>query len=152
MVLPVPTQSSALTTKDGTPSTHAYRWMDSVGEGINSLTTSNAGKASKTQTWSQSWLIEFPDAKDYRVEVNAALARTITSVTTKSRTGTCTLTPKINTTALGGGANSVSTTEQTKTHSSANSIAVGDDLVLTVSAVSSCENVSITVSGTITLA
>jgi hypothetical protein len=111
-----------------------------------------AGKAAKSQTWEQSWLIEFPDNKDYRVVVNSALARTITGVTTRSSSGTCTLTVKINTTALGGTANSVSSTESTQAHSSANEVAAGDDIVLTVSANSSAENVSVTLTGAFSLA
>lgn len=112
----------------------------------------SAAKAAKTQTWEQSWLIEFADDKDYRVVVNSALARTITSVTTRSSTGTCTLTVKIGTTALGGTANSVSTSEQTQAHSSANAVAVGDDIVLTVSANAGAEDVSVTLAGSLTLA
>jgi len=112
----------------------------------------NAGKAAKAQTWEQSWLIEFADDKDYRVVVNSALARTITGVTTRSTVGTCTLTVKINTTALGGTANSVSTSESTQAHSSANAVAVGDDIVLTVSSNSGAEGVSVTLTGTLTLA
>jgi hypothetical protein len=111
-----------------------------------------AGKAAKSQTWEQSWLIEFPDNKDYRVVVNSALARTITGVTTRSSSGTCTLTVKINTTALGGTANSVTSTESTQAHTSANAVAVGDDIVFTVSANSSAENVSVTLTGTFSLA
>lgn len=127
-------------------------WYLALKKIVGNASNLSAGKASVTQTFEQSWIIEYPEDKDYRVVVNAALARTITSVTTKSSTGTCTLTVKINSTALGGTANSVSTTEQSQAHSSANEIAAGDDLVLTVSSVSSCENVSITVSGTLTLA
>lgn len=112
----------------------------------------STGKAAKTQTWEQSWLIEFPDNKDYRVVVNSALARKITGVTTRSSAGTCTLTVKINTTALGGTANSVSSTESTQSHSSANAVSVGDDIVFTVSANSSAENVSVTLTGTLDLA
>jgi len=125
------------------------RWMKKQAREAASLST---GKAAKTQTWEQSWLIEFPDNKDYRVVVNSALARTITGVTTRSSTGTCTLTVKINTTALGGTANSVSTTESTRAHSSANAVAAGDDIVFTVSSNSSAENVSVTLTGTFDLA
>jgi hypothetical protein len=111
-----------------------------------------AGKAAKSQVYEQSFLLKFPDNGDERVVINAALARTITSVTTRSSTGTCNLTVKINTTALGGTANSVSSTESTQAHSSANAVAVGDDIVFTVSANSSAENVSVTLTGTLSLA
>jgi hypothetical protein len=111
-----------------------------------------AGKAAKSQVYEQSFLLKFPDNGDERVVINAALARTITGVTTRSSSGTCTLTVKINTTALGGTANSVSTSESTQTHSSANVVAEGDDVVLTISSNSSAENVSVTLTGTLTLA
>jgi hypothetical protein len=126
-----------------------HRWMKGQQRQAAEL---SSGKASVNQTWEQSWLIEFADNKDYRVVINSALARTITGVTTRSSSGTCTLTVKINTTALGGTANSVSTSEQTQSHSSDNAVAVGDDIVLTVSSNSGAENVSVTLTGTLTLA
>ena len=112
-----------------------------------------AGKAAKSQT--ETWgigPIEFPDNKDYRVLINAARGFTINSVSTRCATGSCTLTVKINMTALGGTANSVTTSESTQTHSSANVVAEGDDVVLTISANSSAEDVSISMSVTETLA
>lgn len=110
------------------------------------------GKASTTQTAFMTFLIETADDKDYRVLINSPIAFTINSVTTKSSTGTCTLTGKINTTALGGTANSVSTTESEQAHTSANAVAVGDDVVLTVSSNSAAENVSVTIKCTLALA
>lgn len=142
-------QPNALIDAKGQPTQTGYRYWKSLGDSVRTMVT---GKASVSQSWEQSFFLEYPDAKDYRMVVNAALARTITSVTTRSSTGTATLTVKINTTALGGTANSVSTTEQTQTHTTANSVAAGDDIVFTVSSVSSCENVSVTLAGTLTLA
>lgn len=92
-----------------------------------------------------SGLIMFPEDTDYRLIVNIPSGKVIESTTTKSGSGTCTATFKINSTALGGTANSVSTTEQTQSHSSENEMAEGDDLVLTVSSNSSCEKLSFTV-------
>lgn len=140
---------AGLVAKNGTATGEMQRWMKDQARSAAEL---NAGKAVKTQTWEQSWLIEYADDKDYRVVVNSALARTITGVTTRSNAGTCTLTVKINTTALGGTANSVSTTEQTQAHASANTVAAGDDIVLTISSNSIAENVSVTLTGTLTLA
>jgi len=145
-------EGTGLVAKDGKATGEMARWMKQQSRGAAALQTGVAGKAAKTQTYEQSWLIEYPDNKDYRVVINAALARTITGVTTRSSTGTCTVTVKINTTALGGTANSVTTTESTQAHSSANALAVGDDIVLTVSANSSAENVSVTLIGTVDLA
>lgn len=95
--------------------------------------------------------IEYPENKDYRIIVASKYARTINEITTVCSTGTATVTGKINSTNLGGTANSASTTEQTQTHSSANSVAVGDDIVLTISAVSSIKNLSINIKATRTL-
>jgi hypothetical protein len=142
-------EGTGLVAKDGTATGEMARWMKKSARDAAAL---GSGKAAKSQTWEQSWLIEFPDNKDYRVVVNSALARTITGVTTRSSAGTCTLTVKINTTALGGTANSVSSTESTQSHSSANAVAVGDDIVFTVSANSAAENVSVTLTGTMSLA
>ena len=122
-----------------------------LAENRNAIDTLEAGRAVKSQTWEQSWLIQYPEDGDYRVVIDAAVARTITEVTTRSSAGTATLTVKINTTALGGTANSVSTSEQSQAHASANAVAVGDDIVLTFSSTSSAENVSVKISGTLTL-
>lgn len=123
-----------------------------LAENRGAIDTLESGKATSSQKWEQSWLIQFPEDGDYRVVVDAEVARTITEVTTICTTGTATLTVKINTTALGGTANSVSTSEQAQSHSSSNSVAIGDDIVLTFSSTSSCENVSVKISGTLSLA
>ena len=69
-------------------------------------------------------------------------------MTTKSASGTCTATWKINSTALGGTANSVSSSEQSQAHSSNNVFAAGDDIVLTVSSNSSCLKMAWTITYT----
>lgn len=89
---------------------------------------------------------------DYRLIVNLPYAATITSTTTRCVSGTATATFKINTTALGGTANSVSSTENEQPHSSANSAAAGDDIVLTISSASTCVGLSFTIEFTRTLA
>lgn len=99
-----------------------------------------------------SGLIVTPSNGDYRIVVKAPHGGTITEVTTISASGTCTLTVKINTTALSGTANSVSSTEQSQTHSSANIFSAGDDIVLTVSSNSSCSKMTFTIKYTRTLA
>ena len=101
--------------------------------------------AAKTQTDFISGLIAVPTNSDYRIVVKLPYALTITSTTTICVSGTCTATFKINTTALGGTANSVSSSEQEQAHSSSNAASVGDDLVITLSANSSCQNLSFTI-------
>lgn len=90
-------------------------------------------------------VIPFPANKDYRLVLDASAERTITEVVTRSVSGTCTAQVKIDSTALGGTANSVSSSEQKQAHSSANVWGAGQDLVLTVSANASCVDMTLTV-------
>jgi hypothetical protein len=80
-----------------------------------------------------------------------AHAGTITETVTKSVSGTCTATFKVNSTALGGTANSVSSAEQSQAHASTNTFVAGDDIVLTVSSNSSCADMSFSIKYTRTL-
>jgi hypothetical protein len=86
-----------------------------------------------------------PTNKTYLLVLKAPHPGRITEVTTKAEAGTCTATVKINTTALGGTANSVSTTEQSQAISSANVFAADDDINLTISSSSSCAGLSFTI-------
>ena len=115
-----------------------------VGAGTSNVATS--------QTDGFGGLIEAPAEQDYRIVVNAPFAFTINSTTTRSLSGTCTATFKINTTALGGTANSVSSSEQEQTHSSSNTVSAGADVVITISSNSSCVDLSFMVKITRTLA
>ena len=152
MVNPVPVQSNPLASATGTPTEDMYRWMQSVRASNTAVNSSLTTKAAKDQDWEQSFFVEYPEDKDYRLVLNAKSARTITGVTTRTTAGTCTLTVKINTTALGGSANSASTSEQSQSHASSNVVNAGDDIVLTVSSASSAEGLSVLISGTMTLA
>ncbi len=76
--------------------------------------------------------------RSYTIVVDTKIGFTITEVTTQSVSGTATATWKINSTALGGTANSVSSSETTQAHASNNVAAAGDNIVLTISANSSC--------------
>ena len=101
--------------------------------------------AIKTQTDFISLLIEAPDDGDYIFAQKIPHAGTITKIVTMCDSGTCTLTGKINTTALGGTANSVSSTEQEQSHGSANNFSENDDLRITISSNSSCTNMRVMV-------
>ena len=79
-------------------------------------------------------------------------AGTVTKIITESTSGTCTLTGKINTTNLGGTANSASSTKTSQTHSSANTFAGGNNLVFTASSNSACLGLRVTVVTQVTLA
>jgi hypothetical protein len=104
---------------------------------------------SVVELWS--WLIEFPDDKDYDFIINLPFPGSVNSTTTISAAGTCIFTGKINTTALGGTANSVSTSEQEQAHTTANAFVAGDNFRGTVSGNSGCENMTVTVKVTRTI-
>jgi fructose-specific component phosphotransferase system IIB-like protein len=118
----------------------------------SAIQTQLNAKAATSQTLGISAFIETPDNKDYTLLIKAPFGGTITEVTTRSASGTCTATVKINTTALGGTANSVSSTEQSQSHASANVFVAGDDIVVTVSSNSTCADMRITIQYTRTLA
>jgi len=98
-----------------------------------------------TSTDGISGLILAPANGDYMLVVKAPFGGTITETTTRSVSGTCTATFKINTTALGGTANSVSSSEQSQAQASSNVFAAGDDIVVTISSNSNCVNMSFTI-------
>jgi Collagen triple helix repeat (20 copies) len=102
--------------------------------------------AAQSQTDEQiSGFIASPSDKSYTIALKMAHGGTITECTTKSASGTCTATFKVNSTALGGTANSVSSSEQSQAHSTTNTFVAGDDIVLTVSSNSSCADMSFTI-------
>lgn len=101
------------------------------------------GQSVATDT--MSGFIGAPADKSYTLVLKCPYGGTINETVTKSASGTCTATFKINTTALGGTANSVSSSEQTQTHASANTFVAGDDIVLTISSNSSCVDMSFTI-------
>lgn len=82
-------------------------------------------------TWS---FIGTSTARDYPLVLKCGVAFRITNVVSKCASGTATATVKIDTAALGGTANSVSSTEQDQVHASANTVAVGADVVVTFTA------------------
>lgn len=111
----------------------------------NARTALSAAALSQTQECIAGLILGTLTARDYRLVINIPHAGTITSTTTRSVSGTATGTFKVNTTALGGTANSISSAEQSQAHSSTNTFAAGDDIVLTTSSVSSPVDVSFTI-------
>ena len=118
----------------------------------DTVQTTAATAFSSSQTDFISGVIPVLADQDYRLVINIPYGCTINETTTRCTSGTATATFKINTTALGGTANSVSTSEQVQTHSSANTVATGDDIVLTISSNSSAVFLSFTIKITRTLA
>jgi hypothetical protein len=132
---PLPTPQG-FTTKAGGLSTAGYQFLQSLYQGA-AAAISGVGSV-QAQQEALDFTIESPDNQDYLFEIDAPYGYTITRVDSRCRSGTCTATTKIGGTALGGGANSVSTTLQSKTHSSNNAIAKNGTSVVTISANSSC--------------
>jgi hypothetical protein len=149
--LSIPNAAEALVDDVRKPTSSWYRIFQRLIAAFNQTAADTAGKSAKEQAWQDAVLIEFADNKTYRF-VSWAFPWTITSVVTRSLSGTCTLTVAINGTPLGGSANSVSASEETQAHSSANAVAAGDDIELTVSANAGAEGVSVTLKGTRALA
>jgi len=92
--------------------------------------------------------VETAADQDYVLWWDAPFAGSITKVRTKTQSGTCTVTGKVNTTALGGTANSASSTAEEQTHSSSNTFSKGDKLLFTVSSNSSATDLAVTFYGT----
>lgn len=107
---------------------------------------------SKTQTFAFTINVEGPTNKTYTLIYQCPFAGTITTTKTISASGTATATFKVNTTALGGAANSVSSAGDSVTQSTSNTFAAGDKIVVTISANSSCVDFSGVVIYTRTLA
>jgi hypothetical protein len=130
-----------------------FRQYTETTRDLSTAETGLTGKAALTQTEYGCWTFQFPEDVTENLALNLAYAWTITKVTTKTRAGTATVTVKIGGVALGGTANSASTSEQEQEHSSSNVAAAGSDVQATLSSVSSdCEGLSIAIEGTRTLA
>lgn len=126
---------------------------DALDQLADRLTGIAGSGASTTQTGEMmSGYIGTVADKDYKIVVKAAHGGTITETTTISESGTATFTFKVNSTPLGGTANSVSTGEQSQAHASANTFSADDDIVITASSNSSCVGASFTIKYTRTLA
>lgn len=135
-IKPIPTPQG-FTTEKGQLSQAGYTFLQSLYSGVSGA-LSGLGNV-QSQQEAIDFTIESPDNKDYLFEINCPYGYTITQVDSDCRAGSCTATTKIGGVALGGGANSVSTTMQSKTHSSSNAIALNGTSVVTISSNSSCE-------------
>ena len=100
--------------------------------------------AALEQIETESVTITFADNAAYPIVINAPVAWTIDSVSTKCTTGTCTAALSINGVALGGGSTAVSTTLVTTLHTTANVLPLAGKLELTLSANAAAEYVIVT--------
>lgn len=88
----------------------------------------------------------YPEETTETIILDAKYARTITAISVKTAAGTATVTPKIGSTTLGGGANSATTSKSTVAHSEDNAMAIGDSLTFVISSVSAdCQRLSFTI-------
>lgn len=79
------------------------------------------------------YTVGIPTEMDYVIIQNNDVEREIYETLTDCDSGTCTVTFKINSTALGGSAHSASSTEEVISRTTSNILGVGDDLIATVS-------------------
>lgn len=118
----------------------------------NNLTIGGEDVAITTQTVCCSWTFKYPDDETVALILNAKFAWTITETNTITEVGTSTVTVDINSTPLGA-ANSASTSLNTQTQSSANVVALTNQINVTFASTSSdCENLCLTIYGTRVLA
>ncbi len=90
-------------------------------------------------------VVQFVEDGNYPLWRNVPYGFEIESVTTDCTSGTCTATVKINGVAIGGTANSVSTTETTQAHTTDNAVVIGDDVIVTIASNSGCEGMELSV-------
>lgn len=85
--------------------------------------------------------------QEYAITFDAPFAGTITTMRTKTESGTCTVTGEIDDVSLGGTANSASSTAQEQAHASANTYAKGAKIAFTVSSNSSAVDLEVIMYG-----
>lgn len=111
---------------------------DPLGQFGSPSTVGNAlEELASAKTFHINGFLEEPEAKTYTLVLKSAYAFTILETTTDAASGTGTATFQIEGTPLGGGANSVSTSESSVTHSGANVVSAGNTLTLVMSAIGS---------------
>jgi hypothetical protein len=133
---PLPTPQ-ALIAKDGGVTTTFYQWLQSITQGT-SAALSNVGTI-QGQLESSTFSIAFPVNQSYRVQVNATFGYTITSISSRCTSGTCTATFNIGGTNITVTPNAVAVSGDTKTPTALNVVTAGSNLNCVISANSSCQ-------------
>jgi hypothetical protein len=127
------------------------QFLQTNGASANPAWASVGGIPSFTQTEFVSGLIPVPTNQAYNIIINIPYGATITTTTTIATSGTCTATFAINGTAIGGTANSVSSSQNVQTHASSNVASSGATISMTVSSNSTCLGLAFTIAFTRTL-
>lgn len=108
--------------------------------------------ADTLESWLSVWdaqaTIAVPTNTTYPMILYAPFDGTTTAVRAKCDSGSITVTGKIDGVALGGTANSVTTTTSSQAHASSNSFSAGDALTFTTSSNASCVNLQVQFHGT----
>jgi hypothetical protein len=114
--------------------------------GLGAITLPNG-----SQSWAFQLFIPYPEDGIIRL-IDSPYARTIAKVSARTATGTTTATTAGSGT-LDGGPTAASTSQVSTAHTAGNAVAAGGDLTVTLSATSTdCTGLSVTISGTYTLA
>ena len=137
MPTPTPQPSGLLDAKGGLTQT-GYRHIESLGKSARSSAESIATIEARPAP-DIGVAIAFVENQNYRMDQKASVAYTIDEVVSICDSGTCTATVYIDGVAITATANSVSTSEQTRTPTAANSVAVGSDVRVTITSNSACE-------------
>lgn len=118
----------------------------STAQGLADLSLPNG-----QQPWAMPLLFQYPDAVDYDF-LDMPYGITILEVAVKTRVGTATVTVAGDGT-LSGGPGSATTTQSVVTHATGNTVAAGNKIRITITALSSdCEGLSVTLKGSYALA
>ena len=87
----------------------------------------------------QDWQMMFVEDGEYSLSFDTPMRREFFNISTDCDVGSCTATVKINGVALGGTANSVTTSKQRQAHSSSNVADPENDVTIVISSNSGCE-------------
>lgn len=135
--LPIP-QPDGLNDAKGQTTQTGYRYFQSLDKSARANAETLSTLASRPAP-DIGVAIAFVENQNYRMDQKASVAYTIDEVVSICDSGTCTATVYIDGVAITATANSVSTSEQTRTPTAANSVAVGSDVRVTITSNSSCE-------------
>lgn len=123
--------------------------FQAIRKNIDLLWAELEAKPSKTQDWELTFILvgTIVDGT-YHAVMNSKKNITITEITTKLVSGTCTLSPQINGIVMGGGTSAVTSTELVVQHVDKNVLNVDGDLNLVISSASAPVRLVVTLRGT----
>lgn len=123
-----------------------------AGTNIYTLPAASTTLAGVSQAWGGPVAYETPTNKTYTLVLKARFAVTVTELTAKMTSGTCSIQLTIDGTNVTGGSLAVTSAEASSACTAANVVAVGQTLAVVVSSVSSPVDLQIDIGGTRVLA